>query len=283
MPRATLDESRHGTAYNLFIIVLTVLSLAIMVALLLPLSEATLDLLLIYDNFICIVFLVDFAMNLKRAPTMRSYFIGERGWLDLLGSIPALGIFRFTVLLRLARIGRLARLTKLTRTKDKHGMVRDVLDNRGQYAVFITLLATLIVMVICSTLVLQVESRSPGANIVTGEDAVWWAIVTITTVGYGDYYPVTGFGRLVGVFVMVAGVGIIGSLASLFTRILVPSPQASASKEISPVSGNAATPPPPHLGSPSPPEISHTDRDAPQSVAAIPEQVMTIVAPDSTS
>ena len=56
-----------------------------------------------------------------------------------------------------------------------------------------------------SILVLQHESRSPDANIRTGGNALWWAIVTITTVGYGDYYPVTTLGRPTAVFVMFSG------------------------------------------------------------------------------
>ena len=84
-----------------------------------------------------------------------------------------------------------------------------------------------------SLFVLQFESRSPDANITTGGDALWWALVTITTVGYGDYYPVTSLGRLTGVFVMFAGVGIIGALASILASVLVPSPEdmAEASEE----------------------------------------------------
>ena len=89
----------------------------------------------------------------------------------------------------------------------------DVLKNRGQYATFITILLAGIVISVSSMLVLEFESRGDDGNIQTGGDAIWWALVTITTVGYGDIFPVTFLGRLTGVFVMFAGIGIIGALA----------------------------------------------------------------------
>ena len=52
------------------------------------------------------------------------------------------------------------------------------------------------------------EHRHPGANITNLGDALWWAVVTIATVGYGDYYPVTAIGRVLAVFVMFSGIGI---------------------------------------------------------------------------
>jgi voltage-gated potassium channel len=146
--------------------------------------------------------------------------------LDLLGSIPALGFFKYTALLRLARLSRLARITRLLRGKNKEQLVEDVLRNRGQYATFITILSAVLVLSVSSILVLQFEDQSPDANITTGGDALWWALVTITTVGYGDKYPVTTLGRITGVFVMFAGVGIIGALASILASILVPPPPA---------------------------------------------------------
>jgi voltage-gated potassium channel len=73
-------------------------------------------------------------------------------------------------------------------------------------------------------IVLQVESQSPDANITRGGDALWWGLVTITTVGYGDFFPVTMIGRLTGAFVMFAGVGIIGALASILASLLVAPP-----------------------------------------------------------
>ena len=230
-------DSKHSNAYELFILVLTVLSLAIMVVLVLPVSDATRQLLTVYDNAICVVFLVDFFGNLFRAPTKREYFIGRRGWLDLLGSIPSLGFFKFTALLRLARLSRLARIMRLLRGQKKRELIDDVLTHRGQYAAFISVMAAMIVLVVCSILVLQFESRSPDANITTGGDALWWALVTITTVGYGDFFPVTTAGRITGAFVMFAGVGIIGALASILASVLVPAPKTEEEPEEGPATG----------------------------------------------
>ncbi len=216
---------QHGNAYNIFILVLTVFSLALMVLLLLPVDEGTRQLLNVYDNVICVIFLVDFTYNISGSRPRSGYFIHQRGWLDLMGSIPSFGFFQLTALFRLARLSRLARIRKLMGGQKRNALVRDVLDNRGQYATFITILAAGMVLCVSSILVLQFESRSPDANIKTGGDALWWAVVTITTVGYGDFFPVTTLGRLTGVSVMFAGVGIIGALASILASLLVPPPK----------------------------------------------------------
>ena len=92
MTQETAKLRKPSNAYSIFILVLTVLSLAVMVVLLLPLSEATLTLLRFYDNLICAIFLIDFVLNLRGAAKKSDYFIGQRGWLDLLGSIPSFGV-----------------------------------------------------------------------------------------------------------------------------------------------------------------------------------------------
>jgi voltage-gated potassium channel len=226
----------HGNAYNLFILVLTLFSLVVMVLLLLPLDAESKQLLQIYDNVICLIFLAEFAYSLSGSRPRRQYFIYQRGWLDLLGSIPTLGFFELTALFRLARISRLARVTRLLRGNNRRELVRDVVVNRGQYASFITLLSAGMILSTASFLVLQFEIRSPDSNIRTGADAIWWGIVTITTVGYGDRFPVTLAGRLVGLFVMLTGVGIIAALASILASLLVPPPE--------PEEGAAPAPPP---------------------------------------
>lgn len=214
----------HGNAYNLFILVLTLFSLGIMVLLLLPLDPESRQLLQGYDFVICLIFLGDFAYSLTGSHPRRQYFVYERGWLDLLGSIPTLGFFELTALFRLARISRLARVVRLLRGNNRRELVRDMIVNRGQYASFITLLAAGMILSTASFLVLEIESHSPEANIKTGADAIWWGFVTITTVGYGDRFPVTLAGRLVGLFVMLTGVGIIAALASILASVLVPPP-----------------------------------------------------------
>jgi voltage-gated potassium channel len=221
MAQAPVSPKKRSNAYNIFILVLTVLSLVMMVVMLLPISDATLQLLSIYDNLICVIFLIDFGVNLRSAPHKSDYFLRQGGWLDLLGSIPSFGLTKYGGLLRLARLGRFARITRLLRGDNKKALVKDVLENRSRYALFITLLLTILVLTVASTLVLQFESHSPDANITTGGDALWYAIVTITTVGYGDFYPVTPGGRITAMFIMFAGVGIIGALASILASLLV--------------------------------------------------------------
>jgi len=233
---------KHSNAYNIFILVLTVLSLAIMVVLLLPLSETTIQLLTVYDNLICVIFLIDFFFNLRNASKKSDYFIKERGWLDLLGSIPSLGLLtnvgKFAGLLRLARLSRLARIARLLRGENRKTLVKDILENRSRYAAFLTILLTILVLTVTSVLVLQFESKSPDAKILTGGDALWYSLVTITTVGYGDYYPVTTAGRITAMFIMFMGVGIIGALASILASLLVGG-SSSAEEEETPPAASA--------------------------------------------
>jgi voltage-gated potassium channel len=256
-PATSSVRPRFSNAYELFILVLTVLSLIVMVGLFARRADAaTTHLLNLYDNLICLVFIGDFVARLRRAPTKRAYFIGERGWLDLLGSIPSFGFLadggRWTSLFRLARLSRLARISRLLRGQSKRELLDDVVHNRGQYAIVITLTAAMVVLIFASAFVLQFESTAPDGNIKTGGEAVWWSIVTITTVGYGDFYPVTGPGRVVGFFVMVTGIGIIGALASIFASLLVssgddPPPRGNRSgrgpRAPSPAGGDRGAPP----------------------------------------
>jgi len=128
------------------------------------------------------------------------------GWIDLLSSIPAIPILRFG---RLGRVLRILRVIKLLRSTHELGFL--VFTDRAKSAVVFTSTLCFIGVVVGALLVLEFERES--GNIQTGSDAIWWAFVTVTTVGYGDFYPTTGMGRSVAACLMLFGIGLFGSLA----------------------------------------------------------------------
>jgi voltage-gated potassium channel len=101
-------------------------------------------------------------------------------------------------------------------------MLREVRNNRAGSALYVTVFAVILVLEFGSTTIIYAESSSPEANIKTATDGIWWGFVTITTVGYGDKYPVTNTGRAVGMIVMTLGVGLFGVLTGFLANSFLP-------------------------------------------------------------
>ena len=213
--RGRSRRDANNGVYELFIVALTVFSLAMVTAYcLFSLSEATKDALLTVDVPISLIFLADSFGSLRRAPDKRAYL--KWGWLDFLGSIPLL------LPLRVARLGRLGRAWRSLRLRRLSQVGEDLDQNRAESAALITVFTAIVVLTTATIAVLEFESEVPGANIRSGGDAFWWAIVTLATVGYGDYYPVTIWGRIAAVALMTVGVGIFGVLASYLANLFLP-------------------------------------------------------------
>ena len=87
----------------------------------------------------------------------------------------------------------------------KH-MIDEVVGNRAGSALYITVFAVIVLAEFAAILILKAEAHNPEANLTSAGDAVWWVFVTITTVGYGDFYPTTKWGRIIGVVVMFCGI-----------------------------------------------------------------------------
>lgn len=91
---------------------------------------------------------------------------------------------------------------------------------RGRIVMYTATTAVLLVYA-ASLAVLQAERSDPAAHIKNFGDAVWWSITTITTVGYGDFYPVTTQGRLVAVLLMIGGMSLIGMITATVASWIV--------------------------------------------------------------
>ena len=205
------DEKQEVNSYELFIAALSVLSI-INIGLVLVLSDpAVRNVVEIIDFGLCVVFLADFCARLARAESKSGYFVRHLGWLDLLGSLPFPG-------LRLARVFRVARVLRLVRGVGMKTLLNKVLHDRAGSALYTVLVLVVIVIQYGSIFELLTNRRAPHANITTASDAVWYVITTITTVGYGDTYPVTNSGRIVGVLIMVTGVGLFGVLTGFLAN-----------------------------------------------------------------
>ena len=91
---------------------------------------------------------------------------------------------------------------------------------RGRVAIYV-IGSTSLVMLVASLAVLDAEREVEGATIRTFGDAFWWALTTVTTVGYGDRYPVSGTGRFVAGGLMLAGIALLGTVTASLASWLV--------------------------------------------------------------
>jgi voltage-gated potassium channel len=120
------------------------------------------------------------------------------------------------VLLPLLRPLQLLRLIPVLLVINRRAQTR----LRGRVAIYVAGGATLLAF--CASLaVLDAERSNPNSNIKSFGDAVWWAITTMTTVGYGDQYPVTGLGRFVAFGLMVGGVALLGTVSATLASWLI--------------------------------------------------------------
>jgi voltage-gated potassium channel len=154
------------------------------------------------------IFVVDIVVRLALAEE-RLRYLGRR-WYDLLVIV--------LPLLMPLRLLRLIPLLSVLNRRAQTGL-------RGRVAIYVAGGASLLAFV-AALAVLDVEQTSPDANISDFGDAIWWAVTTMTTVGYGDHYPVTSVGRVVAFGLMLGGIALLGTVTATMASWLVESVQA---------------------------------------------------------
>lgn len=209
-------DAEELSAYDLFVSVAALISLVVVgYREMVPSPSEVAELLDLFDLAFCLVFFLDFVRNTIRAPDRKRYL---RGWgiFDLASSIPVIEAFRILRIVRLVRIFRALRSIRI---------LYIVARKNRPAAIFVAgLTLTIGLFVGICVAVLELESTAPGANLLTAHDVLWWAVVTSSTVGYGNEYPVTAEGRLLAGILMFVGIGLFatasGAIAGMGIRSL---------------------------------------------------------------
>jgi voltage-gated potassium channel len=195
---------------------LTVLALLWLPVLVIPfavtLSSAVSDTFNAIDYFVWAVFVIEYLTRFYLSPNRRSFFTHHLVDLAVI-ALPALRPIRALRLLRFVNLARAGAVLMAGLRR-----ARSILTHRNLHFV---LLAVLVILFVCAGLELAFERHAHGANIHNFGEALWWAIVTVTTVGYGDTFPVTAAGRGVAVVLMLVGIGLIGVLTATVASFFV--------------------------------------------------------------
>ena len=214
-----------NTNYELFVGALSVLSIANLFLYYFVDDPNVAEVLFIMDGILSLIFLTDFLYRLFSARSKSEYFIRQMGWADLLASLP----FPQAKLLRIFRILRVARLMRAYGGKR---LLKEFLGDRGGSALLSLLFMMLLILEFGGLTMLAAESRSADANIKNASDVLWYIYVTITTVGYGDRFPVTDSGRIIGVLILTVGVGLFGTLTAFLANAFIkPDPEKADQPE----------------------------------------------------
>jgi voltage-gated potassium channel len=218
--------------YEMFIVGISLLAVFNVVLLYLPFLPQINDVVIILDVPLSVILLLDFAYRLYAAPAKIHYVVRGGGWLDFLGSLPPPA-------LKLFRLYRVVKEVRAFRRAGGRAVARQLFRERAGAVLLATGFLVLVVLEFSGVFMVAAESRAPTANIQTASDALWWAYVTITTVGYGDRFPVTGPGRIVGVVLMTIGVGLFGVLTSFLAQTFL-APTARSEQRLDQLAADVA-------------------------------------------
>jgi voltage-gated potassium channel len=224
--RKVVEETntRSGLVFDLSIQVLIVASIVIFALETLPdLNNRTVMILSILEAVCITVFTLEYLLRLFVSNRKLKFVFSFWGMIDLLAILPfflfAYGITLNLIILRAFRLLRLVRIIKLGRySKSLSRMVLAMKIARED--LFLALAATLIMLLVASFGIYQFENPVQPEKFSSVFESLWWALATLTTVGYGDIYPITSGGRIFTGFILMLGLGIVALPAGIIASSL---------------------------------------------------------------
>jgi voltage-gated potassium channel Kch len=203
-------EDLKSTTYEFFILAVSIFSIVNMVLYAaLPWGSEFWWLVAYVDSVLTFIFVGDFAYRLLTAPSKRDYLIRGRGIFDLLGCLPGLRVFR---------LFRIVRAVRVIRRLGGPRVLRELREGLASGTLYLVVFLGLFTLEGIGLLELFFEQEAEGASIATAGDALWWGYVTATTVGYGDAFPVTTGGRIVGVLMLTIGVALFATFSGFLAQ-----------------------------------------------------------------
>ncbi len=175
------------------------------------------------EIFLGVFFLIEYVLRLWSAPNRLKYAFSFWGIIDLLASLPALALFGANIgSLKTLRLLRLAQLFKILRVGSAHEKLLDAFHTVRK-ELFVFLILAIMVMIFGSMGIYYFEHDAQPDNFSSIPTSIWWAIATLTTVGYGDVYPITTGGRIFTGFLLLVGLAIVAVPTGLFSSALIAS------------------------------------------------------------
>ena len=215
------QDNLPGKVFNFFLVASIVMSVLVVLAYSIPSVAAEYWYAVNYlEFFFTILFTIEYVFRIWCTPSPRTYIFSAFGVIDFLSIAPTwitilFPLFPSLALLRLFRVLRILRLVKLLQyLNDTHLMVQILRNSRRRIAVLS--LWIMVLVVIFGTLMYVIEGQEHGFTSIP--TSIYWAIVTLTTVGYGDITPQTVLGKAVAALIMLIGYSMIVILAGVISQ-----------------------------------------------------------------
>ena len=204
-----------------FFQIVIIISLALTTAETLPSLKAHQHFFDISETFTASLFLIEYLLRIKSAKNKTKFIFGAEGIMDLIAFLPSLLMFTNIDLrsIRVIRIFRIARIFKFARySKSLDRLTSAFKDIKMELIVFSTI--SLAIIYISSVGIYYFENSAQPEHFKSIPHCFWWSIVTLTTVGYGDAYPVTLGGKIFTSILLILGLGIISIPSALLASAL---------------------------------------------------------------